>query len=175
MNPSDIEFVAIGRIISTWGNRGGLKVELLTDFPERFETDAEVFIDRRPAVVRSLDWSKGYAIIHLDISRRPEDAERLRGRLIEIPADRVEELPEGTYYHFQLLGLEVVTTGGETVGKITDIKTAAGMDTYVVSAPGGDVLIPAARDIIREVDIEKGRLVIEPIKGLLDLNKKAAD
>lgn len=175
MKPSEIEFITIGRILSPWGNQGQLKVDSTTDFPSRFTPSSRVYIKRQPAIIEGVDWHKGKAIIKLDILNSVKDAERLIGQMIEIHRSQLHSLPEGQYYHFQLIGLKVWTTGQELLGEITDILTTPNNDTYVVTGPSGEILVPAAEDIIKSIDLDEGRLVIEPIKGLLDLNKRAAE
>ena len=73
---------------------------------------------------------------------------------------------------FQLVGLEVRTTQGELLGNISEILTAPANDNYVVSRDKEQILIPAVEDIVKSVDLDKGCVVIEPIDGLLTLNKK---
>ncbi|MDZ4230270.1 MAG: ribosome maturation factor RimM, partial [Dehalococcoidales bacterium] len=92
----------------------------------------------------------------------------------EIDRNQLDSLPEGEYYHFQVIGLEVRTTGGELLGKIIDILSTPGNDNYVVSANNEEILIPAIEDVVQSINIEGNYLVIEPIEGLLNLNKKAA-
>ncbi|MEE8413248.1 MAG: ribosome maturation factor RimM [Dehalococcoidales bacterium] len=174
MKPSKLKYITIGKILSPWRTEGQLKAEVLTDFPRRFAPSSKVYIKRQPATIDDLEWRKGKAIIKLDTVNNFKEAERLRGQLIEIRESQLQVLPEGQYYHFQLVGMKVLTTQGELLGHITEILTTPNNDTYIVSGERGEILIPAAEDIVKSVDIEKKCLVIEPIKGLLDLNKKAA-
>ena len=99
-------------------------------------------------------------------------AETLRDLLLEIPQSELTPLPEGVYYRFQLVGLTVWTTGGERLGCITGVLNAPGNDNYVVAGPEGEILIPAIEDVVKEVDLNGGRVTIEPLAGLLDLNRK---
>ena len=168
------EFIAIGKILAPWGTDGKVKVEVATDFPQRFAPSSKVYINRQPATVNSAEWHKGQAIIKLNTVINIKGAEKLRGQLVEIHHSQLHSLPEGQYYHFQLIGLEVRTTQGELLGEITEILTTPNNDTYVVNGAGGETLIPATEDVIKSIDLDKGCLVIEPIKGLLSLNKKAA-
>lgn len=174
MKPSEPEYITIGRILSPWGDTGRLKVDIATNFPQRFALSSPVFVNRQPAIIDGVHWHKGKAIIKLDIVNNLSESSKLQGQLLEIHHSQLQALPEGQYYHFQLIGLEVWTTGQELLGEITNILTAAGNDTYIVNGPEGEILIPAAEDVIKSVDLEGGKLVIEPIKGLLELNKKAA-
>jgi 16S rRNA processing protein RimM len=124
--------------------------------------------------IDSTEWHKGKAIIKLNTIDSIEDAEKLQGQLVEIQASQLYPLPEGQYYHFQLIGLQVWTTREELVGNITEILTAPSNDNYMVSGAKGEILIPAIEDVIKSIDLNKGCLVIEPIEGLLSLNQKAA-
>ena len=168
------EFITIGKILAPWGTKGKLKVAVATDFPQRFAPSAKVYVNRQPMTIDSSEWQKGKAIIKLNTIDSVADAEKRRGQLVEIHHSQINPLPEGQYYHFQLIGLEVRTTQGELLGNITEILTTSGSDTYVVSGAKEEILIPAIEDVIKSIDLDKGCLVIEPIEGLLDLNKKAA-
>jgi len=171
---SEQEFITVGKVLSPWGSRGELKIEVITDFPQRFAPAATVFLRHQPVTLEGVQWHKGKAVIKLKDVDTITDAERLAGELIEIEHGQLEPLPEGWYYQFQLTGLEVWTTEGELVGKIIDVLSSPSNDNYIVSGSEGEVLIPAIADVIKSVDLDNGRVVIEPIEGLLNLNKKAA-
>ena len=172
MKSSELEFITIGSILSPWGTQGKLKVRVETDFPQRFDPSSRVYINRQPMTIDSTEWHRGKAIIKLNEIDSIEDAEKLSGQPLEIHHRQLQPLPEGQYYHFQLIGLEVWTIQGESLGKITEILTTSSSDTYVINGAGGEILIPAAEDIIKSIDLDKGYLIIEPIKGLLSLNEK---
>ena len=174
MKPSQVEFIAIGKILAPWGTEGKLKVAVVTDFPQRFTPSSKVYIKRQAMTIDSAEWHKGKAIIKFKTIDSIEDAKKLPGQLIEIPYSQLHPLPEGQYYHFQLIGLEVRTTQGELLGNITEILPTPSNDNYVVSGAKGEILIPAIEDVIKSIDLDKGYLVIEPMEGLLNLNEKAA-
>ena len=81
-------------------------------------------------------------------------------------------LPEGQYYHHQIIGLQVRTTQGEWLGSITEILTGKSNDNYIIQGNRGEILIPAIEDIVRSIDLEQGYMTIEAIEGLLSLNEK---
>ncbi len=166
------EFITIGKVLAPLGVKGKLRVELTTDFPERFAPHSAVYIKRQPMTIDSTEWRKGKAVIKLRTIDSVEQAERLRGQLVEIPGSQLHPLPEGQYYHFQLIGLEVWTTQGELLGNITEILSAQSNDIYVVSGAGGEILIPAIEDVVESIDLGQGRMLIEPVAGLLGLNQK---
>ena len=172
MKSSEPEFITIGRILAPWGTQGKLKVEVATDFPERFDAPSQVYVKRQPVTIDSAEWHKGKVIVKLDVVNSIEDAEKQKGEVIEIHYSQLHRLPEGQYYHFQLIGLKVKTVEGELLGSITDILTASSNDNYVVSTAEGEILIPAVEGIVKSIDLNQGCLVIEPIEGLLTLNRK---
>ena len=174
MRLSEPEYVTIGQILAPWGIKGKLKVEVVTDFPQRFTPSSKIYINQQPMTIDSTEWRKGKAIIKLSTIDSIEDAQRLRGQPIEIHHSQLQPLPEGQYYHFQLIGLEVYTTQGELLGNITEILTAESNDIYVVSGDRGEIVIPAIEDVVKSIDLNKGCIVIEPIEGLLSLIQKAA-
>jgi 16S rRNA processing protein RimM len=175
MKPSELQFITIGQILAPWGIEGKLKVEVVTDFPERFTPQSRVYIYRQPATIESTEWRKGKVIIKLNTVNSVEAAQKLQGQPIEIPHSQLYPLPEGQYYYFQLIGLEVWTTRGELLGNIAEILTAESNDNYVVRRAGGEILIPAIEDVVKSVDLDKGHMVIAPIEGLLNLNQKAGN
>ncbi len=173
MKPFELEFITIGQILAPWDTKGKLKVEVITDFPQRFTPSSKVYINRQPMTIDSTEWHKRTVIIKLNTVDSIETAQRLQGQPVEIHHSQAYPLPEGQYYHFQIIGLEVWTTRGELLGKVTEILTAESNDNYVVNGARGEILIPAIEDVVKSIDLDRGCLVIEPIEGLLSLNKKA--
>ncbi len=170
MKPSGLEYFTIGQVLAPWGLEGKLKVEVITDFPHRLAPRSQFYVDRQPMTIAGTSWHKGKAIIKLEGIDSVEQAEKLRGKTLEIHHRQLETLPEGQYYHFQLIGLEVWTTEGKRLGKVIRVLSAPSNDNYVVGGEKGEILIPAIEDVVKSVDLESGRITIEAIEGLLDLN-----
>lgn len=170
MKPSGLEYITIGQVLAPWGLEGKLKVEVITDFPHRLSPRSQLYVDRQPVTIAGTSWQKGKAIIKLEGIDSVEQAEELRGKTLEIHRRQLETLPEGQYYHFQLIGLEVWTTEGKRLGKVIRVLSAPSNDNYVVGGEKGEILIPAIEDVVKSVDLESGRITIEAIEGLLDLN-----
>jgi 16S rRNA processing protein RimM len=172
MNETQPEYIIIGTISGAWGLRGHVKIDVETDFPERFSPDSVVYIEKKPVKVEEVNWQKGRAIVKFSGLDDEETAIKLRGTLVEIHRSQLYDLKEGEYYYFEIIGLRVVTTLGEPVGEVTEIMTMAGADIYVVQGENGEVLVPAAAEFVRSVDREAGLITIEPVEGLLNLNEK---
>jgi 16S rRNA processing protein RimM len=162
-----MDFIAVGRILAPWGVKGEVEVEVLTDFPDRFASDEELYVEGRAVTVEGCKWHRGRAILKLATIDSVEDSQQLRGRLLEVPQSRLHPLFQDEYYQFQLLGLEVWTTDGELLGRIAQILPTGSNDVYVVPVADGEVLIPAIEDVVKSVDLDGGRMTIEAVKGLL--------
>jgi len=143
----------------------------LTDFPERFEPGETVYLHGAPLKVESCRPHKQHLLVKLCTVDTPEAASKLRGYDLTIPRSELRPLPEGEYYTYQLIGLEILTTGGKLLGEISDIITTAGNDIYVVRGESGELLIPAIEDVIKSIDLEKRVVIIEAIEGLLPPSK----
>ena len=160
--------ITIGDMPTPWGLKGEIKIRPLTDFPERFNAGQPVYIDGTAYIIEKRTQHRGAVIIKLNGIDTPEAASRLRHKTIDIPESEIQPLPEGQYYRFDIIGLEVWTTGGELLGTLSDILTTAGNDVYVVKTGKKDILIPAIKDVVKSIDLKNQRIVIEAIEGLLD-------
>ncbi len=165
--PAPPEFLIVGYILAPWGIRGEVKVEVVTDFPERFTPRKVVYLNARPLEIESCRPHKQHLVVKLATIDSVEDAEKLRGQDLTIPRSELYPLPAGQYYTFQIIGLKVVTTEGQTVGRVTDIMKTGSNDVYIVEGKRGEILIPAIEDVVKSIDLAKGKMVIEAIEGLL--------
>ncbi len=165
--PAPPEFLIVGRILAPWGLRGEVKVEVVTDFPERLAPQKLVYLNTRPLEIESCRPHKQHLVVKLATIDSVDDADKLRGQDLTIPGSELYPLPEGQYYTFQLIGLKVVTTEGQTLGRVTDIMSTGSNDVYIVEGKRGEVLIPAIEDVVKSIDLKKGKIVIEAIEGLL--------
>jgi 16S rRNA processing protein RimM len=162
--------LAVGQVIAPWGIRGEIRARILTDFPDRFADLQQIAIgeDHRLYPVESTRLSRGEVFLKLGGIDSPEEADELRGQFLYVPLAEAVPLPEGHYYHHQILGLEVWTGAGVYLGQVTDILETGANDVYVVQKDGREVLIPALVSVLQQVDLEHHRLVVNPPPGLLD-------
>jgi 16S rRNA processing protein RimM len=143
------------------GLRGEIEVEPLTDRPERFRAGVELLVGgRRRAVEQARHGPHGITLKLAGVDGRTE-AERLPGQYLEVDRAEVEALPPGSYYHWQLIGLDVVKPDGSRLGRVVDVQPYPANDVYVVGEGGAEMLVPALREVVREVDLEAGRMVID--------------
>lgn len=167
------QFITIGEIVNTQGNRGEVRVLPLTDFPDRFNNLKELFIlkgtERLVYHISTVRSHKRFVVIKFAEVKDMNDGEKLKGCLIQITMDMLEPLPEGHYYIFQLIGLEVFETSGELLGRLDNVLKTGANDVYVIKPPSGkDILIPALKTVVKEIDIEANRMLVELPEGLLD-------
>ena len=150
-----------------WGLRGDVKVEPHTDSNRRFEPGSTLFIDARPVTVeRSRPRNTGLVIRFADFSTR-DDAQSLRGRLLTVPREDVPPLPDGQFYHYQLIDMAVRSDEGENLGHVREIITAPGNDVYIVGKSGErDLLIPALADVVLDVDLDSNQMTVHLLEGL---------
>jgi 16S rRNA processing protein RimM len=142
------------------GLAGTLKIESLTDFPERLSPGAEVYLegDAEPRRIAEANWSGRVPTVRLDGVNTREAAAALVGRYLELPA---RELPEGSYYWHQLQGLRVVDTAGVELGELVEVFRAGENEVYRVVGDHSEVLLPALRSVVREIDLATGRMVVD--------------
>ncbi|HUG54436.1 MAG TPA: ribosome maturation factor RimM [Vicinamibacteria bacterium] len=160
------DMVTIGIVVKPQGRKGEVLVEPLSDRPGRFETLSRVYVPvpgsegARPVAVTDRWPHKGRVVLKLEGVDSIDEAERYRGVELRIGEDEVEALPAGSYYHYQLKGLEVQDPEGRALGVAADALVTGGeAPVLVVRGPRGEVLIPMAEAFIREVDLEGGRIV----------------
>lgn len=101
-----------------------------------------------------------------------EAAGALAGARLGLPRSAAADLPPDTYYHYDILGLRVVTMDGEDLGEVVDIWPAPANDVYVVRGPRGEWLLPAAKAVVAGVDLARGRLCVRRLEGLVDPDPK---
>jgi 16S rRNA processing protein RimM len=159
-------FVTVGRVLGARGVRGELRIEPLTDFPERFQRGAQLWIGGARYIVRLSRMHRGALLLQLEGVDTRGEADALRGLLLELPEAAVAELGEGQYYRHHIIGLEVVSTAGEALGRVAEIVETGANDVYAVRNDEGELLLPAIDDVIKQIDLERGRMVVELIPGL---------
>lgn len=168
----ETEWAAIGKVVALFGIRGELKVLLLTDIPNRFAGLGAVYAgpDHTRRLIQSVRPYKGEMIVlKLEGIDDANTAESLRDQNLAIPVSELAQLPPDSYYQHDILGLMVNTLDGQKLGSIVDIIVTGSNDVYVIKAPdGSQVLIPAIKDVIKQVDLIRRTMYIDPLPGLLD-------
>lgn len=157
----------IGEVTAPQGLKGEVRIYPHTDFPERFTELSQVGMARsgEPVRLMAIDAARVTGrriVIKFHGIETIEAAEALRGSQLFIPKSWAVALDEDEYFHHQLLGLQVVTTTGESLGAICEIWPTGANDVYETPL----AYIPATKDIIREIDLTAGRMVVDARPGL---------
>ena len=177
--PSDALLVA--RIGKPHGLRGEVTVQLHTDDPDGRFVEGQAFTTEaatgsgvpRELTLRSHRVHRGIWLLGFDGIPDRTGAESLRGTRLYVPADQAADREDDgeAWYEDDLVGLAVVGTDGAAIGRVSGLETGPAQDQLVVElAPGGEALVPFVEAIVPEVDVEGGRVVLDPPPGLLDLN-----
>jgi len=171
------DMALVGRIARAHGLRGQVIVNLETDFPEeRFQPGAELFVERsgrvEPLTVTTVRFHRDRPVIGVRGVESMSEAEALAGLELRVPVDALAALPAGVFYRHDLVGCRVETTRGRDVGVVTGVEGSMSGSRLVIDGTGGEVLIPLASEICREIDAVGKRIVIDPPEGLIDLNAR---
>lgn len=167
MNP----YLELGQIVNVKGLKGEVKVNPFTENIDRFEELKTVLIkfknESKEFEIEKVGYHKNQVILKFKGINTIEEAEKLRNSYILINRNDLEPLEEGVYYITDLLGLEVYTEGGTLLGKVDDIYNTGSNDIYVVKDDlGKQKLLPGIPEVLKNVDLEHGKIIVNLIEGL---------
>ncbi len=162
--------VAVGKVVRTHGIRGAIKVLAYGETLGEMEAGEKLFSiedkgQRQLTLVR-LNPHQRVLIVEFEEIGSIDQAQALTGKDLFIDKGRLPRLPSGEYYHFQLIGLSVQTKDGKALGTLSTVLETGGNDVYVVEREGQELLIPAIEEVIVEVDLLNGRLIVDLPEGL---------
>lgn len=172
-----MEYFRVGRIVNTFGIKGEIKVIADTDFPEERFAKGEVLtiLDGDTAVrkvtVEDSRLSKGTYIISFEEIKNINDVEKFKAMWLAIDKKQQQDLDDHEYYYHEIIGLKVRTTEGNEIGTIKDILGLGSNDVWVIKRnkpKTADALIPYIKDVVKEVNVEDGYVLIELMEGLID-------
>jgi 16S rRNA processing protein RimM len=160
--------VVVGKVTKAHGLLGEVTVLPLTDNPDRFAPGGVVYLeDGRSLSIRDSRDNGARLLVTFEGVGDRTAAEALRGSILVVPESELPDLPDGTYWPHQLEGCEVVTTSGRTLGTIADVVANRANDIWITAAPDGEeILVPAIRQVIAEVDIAAKRVLVHEVPGI---------
>ena len=166
------KYFEIGQIVNTNGLKGVVKVKPFTDDIKEFETFENIYVQIKAELVEykieSVRYAKNMVFLKLKGIDTIEEAESLRSFYIKVERDALPKLEENTYYIVDLLECEVVTIDGENLGKMDDIFNTGSNDIYVVkNEEGKQILLPAIKEVIKDVDIPNKKITVKLMEGLI--------
>ncbi len=165
------KYLELGQIVNVKGLKGEVKVNPFTEDATKFERIPKVFIKYKETLkeyeIEKISYSKNQVVIKFKSIDTVEEAEKLRNSYIVVDREIFGELPEGVYYIADLIGLDVYTDSNEYLGKVDDIFNTGSNDIYVVKDElGKQILLPGIDEVIKNVDIESGKIIVNLIEGL---------
>lgn len=170
----DKNMYEIGKIVNTHGVQGEVRVIRITDFEERFSVGSTVYLVKNneepiPLIILRHRKHKKFDLLKFEGLNNINDVLHFKDSLLKIKEEQLTELPEGEYYHHEIVGCDMFTIEGDKLGVITEVLVPGANDVFVVKQPSGkEVLIPFIDDVVKNIDVENKKIIIEVMKGLLD-------
>ncbi|NLO89594.1 MAG: 16S rRNA processing protein RimM [Clostridia bacterium] len=168
------EKIAVAKVINTHGIKGEVKAIPLSDFKDRYYRLKKVYVKEQEECytlnLENARWHMDTLILKFKEISNISEAEPLKGSYLFINRSDAVELPEDTYYIFEIVGLEVYNVEDYVkLGTVTEVLQTGANDVYIVKdSSGGELLIPALKEVVVEVDLEKNRMLVKLPEGLLD-------
>ena len=166
------EYLEIGQIVNTTGLKGTLKVSPLTDDITRFEDLESVYIQKQKELIefkiQDVKYSKNMVLLKLEGIDNVEKAEKYKNSYIKINRKDAVELEEGSYFIVDIVGCEVYTDENNYLGKVKDVFNTGSSDIYTVKqADGKEILLPAIKDVVKNIDIPNKKITVHLLEGLI--------
>lgn len=171
------DLLKVGVITSTHGIRGEVKVFPTTDDPRRFLDLEEIILDtgkeKKILTIDRVKFFKNMVILKFKEYDNINDVEMYRQKELFVTRDQAVPLEENEYFIADLIGLQAISDEGEELGEIADVLQTAANDIYVIKKAGvSDLLVPAIKDCVKNVDIEGGKIELHLLPGLREVNQK---
>ena len=166
------EYFEIGQIVNTSGLKGILKIKPFTDDIKKFSNLKTIYIKTKSGLtefkIEQVRYVKNMVMLKLAGIDTVEEAEKYRNLYIKILRDQEEELEEGSYYVVDILGCKVNTDANQELGKIVDVFQTGSNDVYVVKdEQGKQILLPAIKEVIKNVDVKNEIITVQLLEGLV--------
>ncbi len=161
----------VGKVRRPHGVNGDVLVEIHTDFPERLKPETQVFLGENhlPLTIRRRREHNEGLLLAFETYTTPEQVGKFRNQTLYTSTKKASKLPKGEFYQYQLMGLAVETDSGESLGAITDVIETGANDVYEVTGPDGrELLLPAIKSVILEIDLKHNKMRVHLLPGLLD-------
>ncbi|MDZ7722778.1 MAG: ribosome maturation factor RimM [candidate division KSB1 bacterium] len=167
------KFLIVGKIVKPHGIRGGLKVFPITEDRDRFKQLESIYLgdENLPETsytVEQVSYTPKHLVVYLKGINNRNDAEALKDAYLYVSEEQALELPEGSFYYYELVGMSVQDQDGKILGLVNDVVDYPAHRMFVVDIDGRDVLIPDVQDIVKKIDAQKRMISIHVIEGLLE-------
>ncbi len=163
--PGEPVYLVVGRLRRPHGVLGEILMDVLTDFPERFDPPKVLFVgeEHKEMTLISRRWHQNSLLVKLDGINDRDQAGQYRNALIYATASSSPKLPDGEYYQHELIGLTVYDEAGDLQGTLVEILGTGSNDVYVVLSPSGEeILLPALESVILKVNLSEKTMIVRP-------------
>ncbi|WP_024622067.1 ribosome maturation factor RimM [Metaclostridioides mangenotii] len=161
----------IGQIVNTQGLKGEVKIYPLTNDINRFDDLDKFYLDKdlqKEWEVEKVRYKGKMVIMKIKAIDSIEDAERLRNKFICVGRESTRELDEDEFFIADMIGIDVFTVDGDRVGLLREVLQYSANDVYVIEGDGKEYLIPAILKFVPEINMKERKMIIDPIKGMID-------
>lgn len=161
----------IGQIVNTQGLKGEVRVYPLTNDINRFDNLDKFYLDKdlkAELEVERVRYKGKMVVMKIKTIDHIEDAEKLRNKFIYVGRDNTRDLEEDEFFIADMIGIEVFTVAGVHVGVLKDVLQYSANDVYVVQGDSKEYLIPSILKFVPEINMEERKMIIDPIKGMID-------
>jgi len=162
--------ITIGKITRHQGNKGEVRINPLTDWPERFNQLEKVYLIKnrikKKVAIEKIRFHKGYVIIKFESFNNIEKAIEHKNFAVKISEDKVVDLPEDNYFLHDIIGLDVYTIEDNYLGIVDEILETKANDVYIIRDENSELLIPAIEDVILAIDLTKSIMRVKLPPGL---------
>ncbi len=165
------EYLVVGFLRRAHGVRGEMVMEIHTDFPERLKAKTKVFVGdkRQPMTISGTRVHQEGLLVKFKDIDSPEDTVRYRNQLVYVTAADRPQLPEGQFYHHELIGFDVVDEEKGPVGKLTEIMQTGANDVYIVTRPdGSEILLPVIPSVVLDIEADRRLIRVHLLDGLIE-------
>lgn len=166
------EYLEVGQIVNTFGVKGMVKVMPFTDDVTRFERLKTIYVCKKDKMeeieIEEVKYQKNLVLLKLKGIDDMNEAELRKGSYLKIHRKDAIKLPKDTYFIADIIGLDVYTDEGILLGKVDDIYNTGSNDIYVVKNDlGKQILLPSIKEVLKEINLEEGKVIVHLIKGLI--------
>lgn len=165
------DYLELGQIVNTKGLKGEVKLNSFAEDITIFERLPKVFLKQKgmmtEKIIEKVGYTKNQVIIKFKECNSIDEAETFRNAYVLVKRTDLDDLPEGVFYIADLIGLDVYTDDGISLGKVDDIYSTGANDIYVIKDElGKQKLLPGIDEVIKNINIEAGKIIVHLIEGL---------
>ena len=166
-----MDYILIGKIVNIHGVKGEIKIYPYTDDISNLSKMKEFYLDnslKLKCVIQNFRVHKNMLIVKLKGISNPDEAIKLKNKDIYIPKESLEKLDDGSYYIFELIGLEVFDMNNKKIGILNYVQSGLANDVYeILTLDNKKIYLPAIKEVVKKVDIENKKMYVEIMKGLI--------